>query len=289
MRHHIPETPTALLDVWTLDMQAQGLAGRTITERRRVVAQLAATTGADLQALTPGVLTAWLAGLPSPATKGAYHAVVRAWSRWLVRSGRRTDDPTLLVPHPRTPTWLPRPVTSEQLAAVLALPLRRDTEAKIILGAYAGMRVHEIAKIRGQDIDHVAATITITGKGGTTATLPAHPRVMELARAYPRSGYWFPSPTRSGRHVTPKAVGDVIVSAFTRAGTPATAHQLRHHFATELLRTGTDSRVVQTLMRHASLSTTARYLAVDQDQQRTAPHSTGSKSQEKGWTPPPLW
>lgn len=269
MRHHIPETPTALLDAWTLDMQAQGLAGRTITERRRVITQLAATTGADLQDLTPEVLTTWLAGLPTPATKNTYHAVVRAWSRWLVRSGRRTDDPTLLVPHPRTPTWLPRPVTSEQLAAVLALPLRRDTEAKITLGAYAGMRVHEIAKIRGEDIDHVAATITITGKGGKTAVLPAHQKVLEMAHSYPRSGYWFPS-ARDGRHVTPKAVGDVIAKAFTRAGTSATAHQLRHFFATELLRTGTDSRVVQTLMRHASLSTTARYLAVDQDQQRTA-------------------
>ena len=51
---------------------------------------------------------------------------------------------------------------------------------------------------------------------------------------------------------------------------PATAHQLRHYFATSLLRAGTDSRVVQSLMRHESLATTGRYLAVNTDQQRTA-------------------
>ncbi|CED91272.1 Phage integrase family [Actinomyces succiniciruminis] len=67
-----------------------------------------------------------------------------------------------------------------------------------------------------------------------------------------------------------KTVGTVISRAFNRAGVRGSAHQLRHYFATSLLRAGADSRVVQTLMRHESLATTGRYLGVDDAQQRAA-------------------
>ena len=251
-------------------MQGQGLSHRTITERIRVINQVTAATGADPAALTPQAISAWLATLPSAATKSTYYAVLRAWSRWLVRSDHRADDPTTRVARPKTPSGHPRPVTDAQLDAVLALPLRQDTRTKIILGAWAGMRVHEIAKIKGEDISPVAGTITITGKGGRTDLLPAHQLILQQASNYPRRGLWFPSPKDPAVPVRAKTVSAVISQAFHRADAPATAHQLRHFFATSLLRAGTDSRVVQSLMRHESLATTGRYLAVDVDQQRAA-------------------
>lgn len=251
-------------------MQGQGLSTRTITERIRVINQVTTATGTDPAALTPHAISAWLATLPSATTKNAYFTVLRAWSRWLVQSDHRTDDPTTRVPRPKTPAGHPRPVTDAQLDAVLALPLRQDTRTKIILAAWAGMRVHEIAKIKGEDISPVAGTITITGKGGRTDTLPAHQFILQQASLYPRKGFWFPSPRNPTVPVRAKTVSVVISQAFDRADAPATAHQLRHYFATSLLRAGTDSRVVQSLMRHESLATTGRYLAVDADQQRTA-------------------
>lgn len=251
-------------------MQGQGLSTRTITERIRVINQVTTATGTDPAALTPHAISAWLATLPSATTKNAYFTVLRAWSRWLVQSDHRTDDPTTRVPRPKTPAGHPRPVTDAQLDAVLALPLRQDTRTKIILAAWAGMRVHEIAKIKGEDISPVAGTITITGKGGRTDTLPAHQLILQQASLYPRKGFWFPSPRNPTVPVRAKTVSVVISQAFDRADAPATAHQLRHYFATSLLRAGTDSRVVQSLMRHESLATTGRYLAVDADQQRTA-------------------
>ena len=251
-------------------MQGQGLSARTITERIRVIRQITAATGTDPAALTPQTISTWLATLPSAATKNAYFTVLRAWSTWLVQSDHRVDDPTIRVPRPRTPAGHPRPVTDTQLDAVLALPLRQDTRTKIILGAYAGMRVHEIAKIKGEDISPVAGTITITGKGGRTDTLPAHQLILQQASYYPRRGLWFPSPRDPSAPIRAKTVSTVISQAFDRADAPATAHQLRHFFATSLLRAGTDSRIVQSLMRHESLATTGRYLAVDTDQQRTA-------------------
>lgn len=264
------DAPTLLIEAWEASMQGQGLSKRTITERVRVINQVTAATGTDPAVLTPQAISTWLATLPSAATKNAYFTVLRSWSKWLVQSDHRVDDPTTRVPKPRTPAGHPRPVTDTQLDAVLALPLRQDTRTKIILAAWAGMRVHEIAKIRGEDISPVAETITITGKGGRTDTLPAHQLILQQAAHYPRRGLWFPSPSNPAVPVQAKTVSRVISQAFDRADAPATAHQLRHYFATSLLRAGTDSRVVQSLMRHESLATTGRYLAVDADQQRTA-------------------
>ncbi|VEG29989.1 Tyrosine recombinase XerD [Actinomyces howellii] len=253
-------------------MSGQGLSKRTITERRRVITQLARDTGTDPAALTSTTLSAWLATLPSPATREAYYSIARAWTRWLVLTGHRDDDPTVRVPRPRVPAGRPRPITDAQLDAVLALPLRRPTRAKVLLAAYAGLRIHEIARIRGTDIDPIAGTLHVAGKGGRHDVLPAHPVILDLADHYPFAGYWFPSPARPSQPVTPQTVGTVISRAFDRAGIQGSAHQLRHYFATALLRAGADSRVVQTLMRHSSLATTGRYLGVDPDQQRAALH-----------------
>lgn len=270
---HADDAPDTLIDAWTLTMQAQGLSQATITERTRLIRQLARTTGTDPAALTPHTLTAFLANIDSPVTADAYYSIARAWCTWLVRAGHRDDDPTMRVPRPRVPPAKPRPITRPQLDTLLATPLRQDTRTKILLAAYAGLRIHEIAKIRGEDIDTAGGTLTVTGKGGRTDLLPAHPIILTQAASYPRRGLWFPSPTRPGQHVTAQTVGTVIARALRRAGIDATAHQLRHFFATSLLEAGVDSRIVQTLMRHASLATTGRYLGVTLTQQRAALNS----------------
>ena len=264
------DAPDTLIDAWTLTMQAQGLSQATITERTRLIRQLARTTGTDPAALTPHTLTVFLANIDSPVTADAYYSIARAWCTWLVRAGHRDDDPTMRVPRPRVPPANPSPITRRQLDAVLALPLRPATRTKILLAAYAGLRIHEIAKIKAQDIDTAGGTLTVTGKGGRTDLLPAHPIILDQATNYPRKGWWFPSPSRPGKHVTAQTVGTVIARALRRAGIDATAHQLRHYFATSLLEAGVDSRIVQTLMRHASLATTGRYLGVTLTQQKAA-------------------
>ena len=132
------------------------------------------------------------------------------------------------------------------------------------------MRVHEIAEIRGEDISPVAETITITGKGGRTDTLPAHQLILQQANLYPRRGLWFPSPRTRPCPYGPRPSAE---SSATRSTAPthpqpptSCATISRHHSYAQ----APTSRVVQSLMRHESLATTGRYLAVNTDQQRTA-------------------
>jgi integrase/recombinase XerD len=152
---------------------------------------------------------------------------------------------------------------------MLTMTHRRRTRAYIRLGAYQGLRVHEIAKVRSEDIDVHGGSMTVTGKGGKTALLPLHDEVWELARNMPRTGWWFPSPNRPGHHVDGRAVGKAISDAMQRAGIASgKAHRLRHYFGTELVRSGVNLRIVQTLMRHESPATTAIYTRVTLEEER---------------------
>ena len=104
---HPDDAPDTLIDAWTLTMQAQGLSHTTITERTRLIRQLARTTGTDPAALTPHTLTTFLASRTSAVTADAYYSIARAWCTWLVRTGHRDDDPTIRVPRPRVPPARP--------------------------------------------------------------------------------------------------------------------------------------------------------------------------------------
>ncbi|WP_281282084.1 tyrosine-type recombinase/integrase [Rarobacter faecitabidus] len=174
------------------------------------------------------------------------------------------------VPRPRVPRREPRPVDTKHIETLLASDIHLDTKTKILLMAYAGWRVSEVARAHGKQFDLIANRFTLKGKGAVEVTLPLHPILAEEARLRPRRGLWFPSPVDPHRSVRGDSVSTLIANAFARCGIDATAHQLRHWFASELLARGVDVRVVQVLMRHASLATTQVYTAVPDEMRRAA-------------------
>ncbi|PQZ91709.1 integrase [Arthrobacter sp. MYb227] len=187
--------------------------------------------------------------------------------------GIRDDDPTLKVPSPKRPKSVPRPISTEQLMETLKYANRKRTRMMILLAAFAGLRVHEIAKIRGEDIDRYGATLTVNGKGGKTAVLPLHDVLLTECQEWPTFGYWFPNYEKDGGPVIPKAVGAAIQRTMERAKIHGTAHQLRHWYATTLLESGVDVRIVQELLRHESLATTQIYTKVSDKQRRLGMNS----------------
>ncbi|MDD7812647.1 tyrosine-type recombinase/integrase [Mycobacterium sp. CSUR Q5927] len=208
-------------------------------------------------------IVTWLAegGEWSVRTRWTYYGALAAWFLWLQKQGHRVDNPMVMVRRPKRPKSVPRPISNEGVGRLLRIRAHLRTRAMILLAAFQGFRVHEIAKVRGEDLDLVARTITVTGKGNVTATLPLHHRVVEIAYRMPREGYWFPGPDHG--HQRRESVGQTIKSAMVRAGVVGTAHQLRHWFGTALLEAGVDLRTVQELMRHQSLNSTEIYTRVN--------------------------
>ena len=250
----------ALLQTWRHWQVAQGLSDRTYTERDAVMRHLFEFTKATPRTLAPFHIIMYC-GRPdlSDASRASYHATIRAFCAWMIRARVRDDDPTSETPRPKRPRTKPRPLSFEAVRAVYAAANRERTRAYILLAVLSGMRIHEVAKIRGEDIDLDRGTLVIEGKGGVIEIVPLHDDLRALALRMPRAGYWFPAYTVEGC-VGRKAIYTAIKGAMRRAGYGhAKPHMLRHSYGTELLGAGADLRVVQELMRHADVSTTQLY------------------------------
>lgn len=198
-------------------------------------------------------------------TRITYHTMLVSVFDFMVDTGRATSNPARMVRRSRKPRPRPRPLSDDELRAALGAADARTT-AFLLLGYLAGLRAHEIAKMHGGDIDE--DRLRVLGKGGVDATLPTHPMLWQLAATYPRDGFWFPSPY--GAHIGAATVTGSVRTLFRSLGIPGASHRARHTYGTRLLRGGANLRVVQELMRHQSLATTALYLGVDEDERRTA-------------------
>lgn len=266
----VPDPPVDLIATWTTAMQAEGLAARTWTDWPSIVRRAAAATGEHPVAMSAPALTAYLAGHRNPNTRATYYRGLSAWHAWLLRGGHRADDPMAGVRPPRVPRGEPHPISTAALERLLSTRLHRRTRAMILLAAYAGLRVHEVAKVRGEDVDLDAGTLRVLGKGGVDAVLPLHQLIAAAAVSMPARGWWFPSIDGRRRPVLASSVSLTIGNAMSRAGVRGTAHSLRHWHATALLESGADAVTVQRSMRHRSLATTQVYVRITDDRLREA-------------------
>lgn len=257
-----------LLAEWRTWQYAKSLSHRTVEDRIATVLRICQWhRGLQPQSLQPNQIVEWLAegGEWSLNTRWTYHTSLTAWFLWLQKLGHRTDNPMVNIDRPKRLKGTPRPVSNRDLQRLLGTRMNRRTRAMILLAAFQGLRVHEIAKIKGEHFNLPERTLTVTGKGGYTVTMPLHHRVLEIAFQMPRKGFWLPGPDRG--HQRRESVSGTIKEAMTRAGVPGSAHCLRHWFGTALVEAGVDMRTVQTLLRHQNLSTTAIYTAVSDRRQ----------------------
>jgi len=188
----------------------------------------------------------------SPAnTRHAYRVALAAFYRWALDEELLEVDPMRKVPKVPTPKGAPRPISTEQFAAVLAdaPPVMR---AWLLLGGDAGLRRAEIARAHRNDA--MGRRLHVVGKGARQRVVPMSLRLADaLAAAEP----W---------DVTPRQVGQRISWHMRRRGVDATAHQLRHYAATRYYQaSGNDLRATQAFLGHASSSTTEIYVAWSSD------------------------
>lgn len=233
---------------------AVNAAPGTIRARRYQLTAFARTH--DLAYVTVEDVTAWLAGESrGPAARKSFLSALRSFYKWAVAAGRLEHNPTLLAHSIRVPEGVPKPCPEDVLGRALA---RADEETRLMLmcGAYAGMRRAEIAALHESWVTHVG--LMVTGKGRKTRRVPIHPNLAPLLMF---SDYAFPSPYRKRKHMSPDYVADRVESVLEGW----TTHSLRHRFATQAYRATKDIRAVQQLLGHASPTTTARYVLLDED------------------------
>ena len=131
-----------------------------------------------------------------------------------------------------------------------------------------GLRLREACNLETRDIDAARGVIHVRhGKGGKERLVGLRPRLLEILRAYwmqerPAAPWLFAS--RRGGPLTPSGAREALKRAAVEARLDkhVTPHVLRHSFATHLLDDGTDLRVIQVLLGHASIKSTTRYARV---------------------------
>jgi integrase/recombinase XerD len=172
------------------------------------------------------------------------------------------------IPYARKPRRLPVILSADELARFFsAVPSLKHRTA--LMTAYAaGLRVSEVVHLKVVDIDGSRMLIRVhQGKGGRDRYIMLSSQLLGVLRAYwreTRPVQWLFPGEDDSRPLDPSVLQAACRTARAAAklGKPVTVHTLRHSFATHLLEAGTDIRIIQVLLGHRDLSTTARYTQV---------------------------
>ncbi|MEC7764426.1 MAG: tyrosine recombinase XerC [Pseudomonadota bacterium] len=227
-------------------------------------------------------MRAWMAseragGLSARSLARALSAV-KSFYRWLSDRDDFDASRVLSTRAPKFTAKLPRPVSQEAAAEVIATTATqaRDgwigaRDAAVVTLLYGcGLRISEALGLTGRD-HPLPETLRIIGKGEKERLVPVLPAARDAVCAYVQL---CPYPVSAdsplfygarGKALGPRAVQKSMENARLQLGLPATAtpHAMRHSFATHLLNAGGDLRAIQELLGHASLTTTQAYTAVD--------------------------
>ncbi len=202
-------------------------------------------------------------------------AAVRGFYKYLNRVGIIETDPTESVNIPKATRELPLPLSVKEIESaadktdLTALEIRDLSMLEMLYGT--GMRVSELENI---DIDSIHGDfIKVTGKGSKQRSIPLTRHTQKALKEYLKIRPQLVSqskPTKAlylsvrGERLTTRDISRRIRKILSSAAerSKLNPHLLRHSYATHLIEGGTDIRVVQELLGHASLNTTQIYTHV---------------------------
>lgn len=254
------------IEGWTDTLRAAGLSAQTIKSRRYKMVHLAALlmpSGPE-DVTTEQIVQAFARQQWKPETRKAYRNTISSFFRWLHKSGRRSDDPSLDVPRVKKPHAHPRPCPDRYIAAAMKMATTSE-RLMIRLGAECGLRRGEIARVHSDDVvaDSAGRSLIVRGKGDKQRIVPLPDDLAGIIMD--ARGYLFPG--RFGGHVEESYIGDHI-SRLLPDG--YAAHTLRHRFATTAYAATHDLFVVAELLGHESVETTEHYVAMPDGRLREA-------------------
>ncbi|MGB3624536.1 MAG: tyrosine recombinase XerC [Henriciella sp.] len=210
-------------------------------------------------------------------------SAIKTFYHWL-DNHHGIDNPEIaFLRGPKRGARLPRPVTVsaardmiETAEAFAEEPWVAARDVAVLTLLYGGgLRISEALDLNG-DIRPAPERLRVTGKGNKVRIVPLIPAVRQAMDEYARlCPYRIGKETPffygvRGKRLQPAIVQKGVQVLRGSLGLPETAtpHALRHAFATHLLAHGADLRAIQTLLGHASLSTTQVYTGVDSERLR---------------------
>ncbi len=203
---------------------------------------------------------------------------IKRYQRWLLREGRRADDPTLTVDAPRLPKPLPKTLSEGEVEALINAPdvdTPHGLRDRAMLEALyaAGFRVSELVGLPLAAVSLSDGVVRIMGKGSKERLVPLGEDAQDWIKRYALEarpvllkgrGSEALFVTERGGPMTRQMFWYLIKRHAKTAGirSALSPHTLRHAFATHLLNHGADLRVVQMLLGHADIATTQIYTHV---------------------------
>jgi site-specific recombinase XerD len=181
------------------------------------------------------------------------------------------------LPCPRRQQKLPVVLSRDEVRRLFSVVTNLKHRALFMVAYDAGLRLSEILNLHPEDIDSRRMVIRVRqGKGHKDRYGRLTPGLLELLREYWRADrprtWLFPGAKPNKRYdmATP---GKILKKACRKAGITkrVSMHVLRHSFGTHLLEAGTNLRVIQLLLGHGSIKTTAVYTHVSVEELRAAP------------------
>ena len=182
-----------------------------------------------------------------------------------------TLDRPYLVRHlapVQRPRKMPVVLSQDEVARLIEAAPSLKYRAALSVGYGAGLRVSEIAKLKVSDIDSGRMTLRVErGKGQRDRYVMLSPQLLTILREWWRAArppVWLFPGQNPINPVTERQINRAMQAAAKAAGISkrVSPHTLRHSFATHLLEQGADIRVIQVLLGHAKLETTAIYTRV---------------------------
>jgi site-specific recombinase XerD len=186
------------------------------------------------------------------------------------------DRPDMVphLPYPRLKRRHPVVLSAGEVVRLLRAigNLKHRTVAMVLYGA--GLRITEALALELRDVDSARMVLTVRhGKGDRDRQVTLSSVLLKALRVYWRayrpSTWLFPG-QKADEPLGPSTIQRAVKAARLKAkiAKPASPHTLRHSYATHLMEAGTDLRVIQTLLGHRSLRTTAIYTHVARERLR---------------------
>jgi integrase/recombinase XerD len=261
----------------------KGLAANSLEAYRRDLARLAAwLAGISVKNVTLNTLRSYLDHLRekrlSNRSIARHVAAIRSFFGFLLEEGDIPGNPAELLGAPQIGSSLPKYLDAASVDQLLVSPEEdsatgvRDRAMLDLLYA-TGVRVSELIKLRMADLDELAGTLRVIGKGDKQRIVPVGKQALASVARYCAEQR---GKLLKGR-ISPFLFVTARGSAMTRQGfwkllrghgktagifRSLSPHVLRHSFATHLLEGGADLRSVQSMLGHSDIGTTQIYTHV---------------------------